>query len=72
MAGHGKCYICKIPLKQPEKTRGQKTDVVMIDHSHTSKKIRGLLCKGCNTALGLLKDDISTLKSAIKYLEDQK
>lgn len=30
--------------------------------------VRGILCSNCNTALGLLGDDISKLESAITYL----
>ncbi|MGH9754966.1 MAG: endonuclease domain-containing protein [Blastocatellia bacterium] len=32
-------------------------------------KIRGLLCRHCNLALGNMKDDISLLRKAIAYLE---
>ena len=41
-----------------------------VDHDHTTGKIRGLLCSSCNRSIGLLKDDINTLKSAIRYLEE--
>lgn len=40
-----------------------------VDHCHTTKKIRGLLCSPCNTGIGQLKDDVSLLKKAIEYLE---
>lgn len=40
-----------------------------VDHCHTTGKIRGLLCKDCNQALGLLKDDTDRLRKAIMYLE---
>lgn len=39
-----------------------------IDHDHETGEVRGLLCNGCNTALGLLKDSISNLQAAILYL----
>ena len=39
-----------------------------VDHCHKTGKIRGLLCNSCNTALGLLKDDISLFKRSIDYL----
>ena len=55
------CAICK-----KTDSRGAKLSV---DHCHTSKKVRGLLCRHCNVALGYLNDDISLLESAIKYLE---
>ena len=49
-----------------------------IDHDHQccaqryktcGKCIRGLLCVRCNAGIGYLQDDVSILRSAIKYLE---
>jgi hypothetical protein len=40
-----------------------------VDHNHQTGKIRGLLCKFCNTALGQFKDDTTVLQKAIQYLE---
>lgn len=39
------------------------------DHNHKTGKLRGILCNACNGALGYMKDDISIIKNAIKYLE---
>lgn len=39
-----------------------------IDHDHKTGEVRGLLCNYCNTGIGMLKDNISTLKNAVKYL----
>lgn len=39
-----------------------------VDHCHVSGKVRGILCQPCNTALGLLKENIDTLSKAIAYL----
>ena len=57
------CAICK-----GTKTYGRHKRFT-VDHDHSTGKIRGLLCHRCNTALGLIGDDIHTLKSMIKYLE---
>ena len=38
------------------------------DHDHKTGQKRGILCHKCNTGLGLLKDDINVLCSAIEYL----
>jgi DNA-directed RNA polymerase subunit RPC12/RpoP len=38
------------------------------DHDHKTEQKRGILCHKCNTGLGLLKDDIDILCSAIEYL----
>ena len=63
----GKCAICG----QPEtETRLGVVKRLAVDHNHTTGKIRGLLCCSCNKALGLLKDDISIMKSAIDYLNN--
>lgn len=39
-----------------------------IDHCHSSKDIRGMLCRSCNLMLGFARDNISTLSKAISYL----
>ena len=60
----GKCAICDQALSTTEK-RGHA-----IDHNHETGKVRGLLCSGCNTGLGLMQDSESVLSSAIKYLKN--
>jgi hypothetical protein len=42
---------------------------IHIDHCHTTNKVRALLCHGCNTAIGLLKESPAIIKSALLYLE---
>ena len=39
-----------------------------IDHCHTTKEVRGILCHNCNTALGLIKDNKQTLQNMLDYL----
>lgn len=56
----GKCSICK---KAPAKGK------LFVDHCHTTKKIRGMLCRPCNLVLGFAGDNVHTLEEAIKYLE---
>jgi hypothetical protein len=58
MAKLSKCFICS------EKSK------LVIDHCHNNNKVRKLLCSNCNTALGLFKENIKTIKNAIKYIED--
>lgn len=55
---HGKCGICKAEGR-----------VLYVDHCHNTSAIRGLLCNGCNTGIGMLQDSIKVLKRAVKYLE---
>ena len=40
-----------------------------VDHNHNTGKVRGLLCHRCNTAIGLVNEEIHTHKSMIEYLE---
>ena len=43
-----------------------------VDHCHTTNEIRGLLCYDCNRALGLLKDNVTTLNNLIQYIKKDK
>src|SRR3974390_2536713 len=38
-----------------------------VDHCHATKKVRGVLCHGCNTALGLVRDDPTVLRALAEY-----
>ena len=42
---------------------------LVVDHCHSTGKVRGLLCHNCNRALGLFKDNIETMRRGISYLE---
>lgn len=43
--------------------------VICYDHDHKTGKFRGWICKRCNFALGLVKDNTETLQSLIEYLK---
>lgn len=58
-AQNGRCAIC---LEVPT-GRG-----FHVDHCHATGRIRGLLCRGCNLALGNMKDDPARLMTAADYL----
>jgi hypothetical protein len=59
VAEHGEaCGICRrVPV-----------DGLRVDHDHTTGAVRGLLCRNCNVALGLLQDDPALLARAGRYL----
>jgi hypothetical protein len=41
---------------------------LVIDHDHRTNKVRGLLCLNCNTALGMVHDNVIALQHLIAYL----
>lgn len=61
LAGQGMaCAICKqVPAKGIR---------LAVDHSHTTGKVRGLLCQGCNAGLGMFRDNPERLEAAMAYL----
>lgn len=44
------------------------TDLV-VDHCHSTGKVRGLLCDKCNKGLGQFEDNIEVMIKAINYLK---
>jgi len=41
---------------------------LVVDHSHVTGKVRGFLCRQCNTGIGLLGDEYVGISSAADYL----
>lgn len=41
---------------------------MVVDHCHTTRRIRGFLCTNCNILLGMCADTPAILESAIRYL----
>lgn len=56
VAQNGLCAICR------------KRKAVVVDHDHTSGKIRGLLCMGCNTAIAIFFEDPEVFDRAKEYI----
>lgn len=61
------CAICGLPETAID-YRTKKIRDLAVDHNHDTGEIRGLLCTRCNTAIGLLQDDVVLLANAISYL----
>lgn len=57
----GRCAICLITLAEVKK--------ICVDHDHVTGRVRGLLCHGCNVAIGHLQDDPDLLRRAAEYVE---
>ena len=55
----GRCALCQEILPKEK---------ACIDHCHNSEVIRGILCRTCNTRLGIFNDDPKFLFRAILYL----
>lgn len=53
----GACAICR------------KIKPLCVDHCHLIGKVRGLLCRTCNSALGFWGDSPAVVRRALKYLE---
>jgi len=63
----GVCAICRKPETMLA-NNGQDIRALAIDHDHTTKRVRGLLCSKCNTVLGLVQDHPEILRQAVQYL----
>ena len=56
-----KCAICVNVLRMDRST--------VVDHCHDTGKVRGLLCRACNSGIGQLKDNPTLLKRGARYIE---
>ena len=57
--------------KKPDKCElcGKKRELVF-DHDHRTEEFRGWICRKCNTALGMVEDDINILALMIEYIKN--
>jgi hypothetical protein len=55
------CKICGIHVEGFHKT---------LDHDHKTGRIRGVLCRKCNTVLGLVSDDSGRLRKLADYIDE--
>lgn len=53
----GQCLIC------------EDQEAVAIDHCHDTGRVRGLLCRGCNTLLGFMENPLK-FNNALQYQAD--
>lgn len=58
----GVCDICKTDVPSGPKKSW------CLDHDHETGKARGILCAACNIGLGMFKDNLDILDSAMNYL----
>lgn len=54
------CAICDEPCNTNQR--------LSVDHCHETGRVRGLLCRSCNTGIGGLRNNPKLLEAAISYL----
>lgn len=58
----GHCYICQRATGASRR--------LSVDHDHATDKVRGLLCRPCNSLLGQIRDDLGAAWRIAAYLTD--
>jgi hypothetical protein len=56
-----KCRVCEKHLSQKE---------ACVDHCHDDGRVRGILCNGCNSGIGMLQDSLEIVERAVTYLQE--
>lgn len=69
----GRCAICEAQFPvtsvfEDGPRDGRAAFPLVVDHSHKSGVVRGLLCGHCNTGLGMFRDSPEALIRAAEYL----
>ncbi|WP_353963746.1 endonuclease VII domain-containing protein [Streptomyces sp. NBC_00237] len=64
-AQNGGCAICG---RAAEEVGDRVSRRLAVDHCHSSGRIRGLLCRACNVAIGQLRDDPELIRRAAAYV----
>lgn len=74
-----RCAICgvhedEIPVKHGGRPRADGSRAtrlpLVVDHCHTTGRVRKLLCDRCNHLLGHAREDVTILRAAICYLSE--
>jgi hypothetical protein len=56
----GRCAICRVPQ-----------DRLCVDHCHETNRVRGLLCRKCNSALAFINEDPLAAMAMVRYIESR-
>lgn len=63
LASCGRCAACG------GQDDGTRSGGLVVDHCHTSGRVRGLICHNCNMAVGHLKEDPARAMAVFDYLK---
>jgi len=82
--GHREWHRDYMLMRRYQLTRQERSDILVsqdglcaicytrpaiaVDHDHETGKVRGMLCKGCNTAIGVIGDTPEALENVLEYL----
>ena len=56
------CFLCR--------RSNPNGRALAVDHDHTTKRVRKLLCDRCNKGLGHFEDNLPLMKKAVQYLKN--
>jgi len=63
------CSICERPLRLIGERNAK--DLLHVDHSHRTGRVRGVLCGRCNIGIGYFDDNAARLDRASAYLRGE-
>lgn len=76
-----KCKTCAASIRRVQRYGSDLTERkceacgthknLVVDHCHETLKVRGTLCSNCNTALGLLNEDVNRMQLLIQYTKNK-
>lgn len=64
----GKCAICGTEFP----ALNERAKLIAVDHDHATGAVRALLCIQCNSAVGMVKEDIAIAERLVDYLKQHK